>query len=145
MPGVRLSPPHFDPLRAAFQEVEMLIRTVVYALGKPLAALLLGGVILSQVIARLGAADGRAIVHVAMAPVDVNIDGTLYHVGSLFEPPVVCDLRPGRHSLQMFSQGCVVYQQEFLVAAGEDVVLAAWDESAPERRQGPRPVTGSRR
>jgi hypothetical protein len=41
--------------------------------------------------------------------------------------PIVFDLRPGRHSARLVKDGRVVYQEEFLLRGGEEVILMAWD------------------
>jgi hypothetical protein len=105
----------------------MLIQTLCMALTKRVGALLLGGVILWQVAARCGATQGRAIVHVSTPKVEVAVDGARYRIETLWDTPIVCDLRPGRHTVRMFQSGRVAYQEEFTIAAGQEVILTAWD------------------
>jgi hypothetical protein len=117
-------------------QMAMVLRTVVYGLGKPVGALLLGGVLLSQIAALVGPANGRAIVHVSTTPVIVSIDEAFYRVESLYETPVVRELRPGDHVVRMLRDGWVLYQADFQVVAGEDTVLVAWEEHSDGRDPG---------
>jgi len=105
----------------------MLIQTLCMALAKRVGALLLGGVILWQVAVRCGATQGRAIVHVAASQVEVAVDGARYRIETLWDSPIVCDLRPGRHTVRMFRSGRVVHEEEFTIAAGQELILAAGD------------------
>lgn len=101
--------------------------SVVYAIGKPLGALLLGGVILWRVTLVAGPPKGRAIVHVSTTAVEIVVDDDVHRVRGFEETPIVCELRPGRHVVQMIKDGRVLYREAFGVAAGEEVVLTAWD------------------
>jgi hypothetical protein len=105
----------------------MLIQTLCMALAKRVGALLLGAVILWEVSVHCGATQGRAIVHVSTPQVEVAVDSARYRIETLWETPIVCDLRPGRHSVRMFRSGRVVYEEEFTIAAGQEVILTAWD------------------
>ena len=105
----------------------MLIQTLCMALAKRVGALLLGAVILWEVSVHCGATQGRAIVHVSTPKVEVAVDGARYRIETLWDTPIVCDLRPGRHTVRMFRSGQVVYQEEFTIAAGQELILTAWD------------------
>jgi hypothetical protein len=108
----------------------MGLQAVSHAIGKPVGALLLGGVVLWQVAVHAGPVKGRAIVHVVAAPADVTIDGTMYHIEDLYQPAVVCELSPGDHKVQMLRAGRVVYRDEIRIRSGEDVVLVAWERDS---------------
>ena len=114
----------------------MVLRTIVYGLGKPVGALLLGGVVLSQIAALVGPASGQAIVHVSTTPVTVSIDDAVYRVESLYETPVVRELRPGDHVVRMLRDGRILYEEEFRIVAGEDTVLVAWEQHSDGRDPG---------
>jgi hypothetical protein len=114
----------------------MMRRTAAYAFGKPVGALLLGGLILWQVAARVGHQNGRVIVHATTTPVDIVVDDQVYRVEDLSDSPVVCELRPGPHTAQMVRDGQVLYREEFSVKAGEDVMLAAYDRYDDGRSPG---------
>src|SRR5262249_50408896 len=86
-----------------------------------------GGVILWQVSVRSGASKGRAIVHVATPQVELRVGDARYWVETLADGPIVCDLRPGRQTVRMFRNGRVVYEEQFAIAAGQEVILTAWD------------------
>ena len=97
-------------------------------------------------------------MHVSTTPVLVSIDDAIYRVESLYESPVVRELRPGGHVVRMLRDGRVLYQEEFQINASEDTVLAVWDQtdvghgpgaatdrftragSAPGSSPGPRPA-----
>ena len=121
----------------------MLIQTLCMAFARRVGALLLGGVILWQVSVHCGATQGRAIVHVSTPKVEVAVDGARYRIETLWDTPIVCDLRPGRHTVRMFQSGRVAYEEEFTVAAGQEVILTAWDGyqdgRSPEHAHGPTP------
>lgn len=114
----------------------MVLRTVVGALGKPVGALLLGGVVLSRIAAMVGPAGGQAIVHVSTTPVIVSIDEAFYRVESLYETPLVRELRPGGHVVRMLRDGRILYEEEFQIVAGEDTVLVAWEQHSDGRGPG---------
>jgi hypothetical protein len=106
----------------------MLLQTIGYAVGKCVGALVLGAVVLWQVAEHAGPTKGGAIVHVSTTPADVTIDDAVYHVDSPEQTPIVCELRAGRHRARMLLEGQVVYEEEFTIAAGEELVFAAWDQ-----------------
>jgi hypothetical protein len=112
------------------------LQAVAYAIGKPLGALLLGGVILWQVAAHVTPPHGRALVHVSTTPVEVAVDDHVYRVPTLYVSPVVCELKPGRHTVRMLRDGRVLYREEVSIVAGEDVILAAWDQYDDGRSPG---------
>jgi hypothetical protein len=122
----------------------MLIQTAAYALVKRVGTFLLGGVVLWQVAEHAGPSHGRAIVHVMSNHVDLIVDHDSYRIEDLGLSPIVCELRPGRHTVRLRRDGEVRYQEEFDVAAGEDVVLAASEphpvdpRSLPPRLRHPR-------
>jgi hypothetical protein len=105
------------------------LQTVAYAIGKPIGALLMGGIILWRVALHVGPHTGRAVVHVSITPVDVAVDEDVYRVPTPYLSPVVCELKPGRHSVRMIRDGRVLYREDVQILAGEDYVLAAWDQS----------------
>jgi hypothetical protein len=106
----------------------MLLQSISYAVGKWVGALILGAVVLWQVVEHAGTTNGGAIVHVSTTPADVTIDDAAYHVDSLEQTPIVCELRAGRHKVRMLREGRVVYEEEFTIVAGQELVLAAWDQ-----------------
>ena len=106
----------------------MLLQSIGYAVVKCVGALILGAVVLWQVVEHVGPTKGGAIVHVSTTPADVTIDDAVYHVDSLEQTPIVCELRAGRHKVRMLLEGQVVYEEEFTIVAGEEFVFAAWDQ-----------------
>ena len=86
-------------------ETDMLIQTFGFALARRAGAFLLVGIILWYVVEHCGSTNGQAIVHVSMPEVDVTVDDATYRVESLRESPIVCELRPGRHTVRMLRYG----------------------------------------
>jgi hypothetical protein len=99
---------------------------------KGIGAVILGGVILWYVAQHSGAQKSMAYVHVSATNVEVAVDDEEYHIDSFADTPLVCELRPGRHMLRMARDGQVVYEEEFTLGPGKEVVLTAW-----ERRSEP--------
>lgn len=99
------------------------------AIGKPIGAVLLGGIILWRVASLAGPQSGQAIVHVAITPVDVAVDDETYRVETMDRSPLVCELRPGVHMVRMMRDGRVLFREEIHIDAGEDFVLVVWDRS----------------
>ncbi len=116
--------------------MRMVLRTASWTVGKPFGAVLLGGVILWQCAERADSPKGRAIVHVATLPADLVIDQDVHRVEDLSRSPIVCALRPGRHGARLLREGRVLYEEEFLVRAGEEVILTAWDGYRDGRSPG---------
>jgi hypothetical protein len=114
----------------------MLVQTLCLSLIRRVGAFLLGGVVLWQVAEHAGPSKGRAIIHVTNPRADLTVDDAKFSVESLFETPIVCELRPGHHTLRMLRGARVVYQEEFAITAGEDVILTAWDEYRDGRCPG---------
>ncbi len=102
-----------------------------------IAGLILGAAVLWQVAAHAGPSRGRVIVHVSISPADLIVDQNVYHVDRLEQTPVICELRPGRHTARLIQDDRAIYLEEFSVSAGEEVILSAWDRyvdgRSPER------------
>ena len=113
-----------------------LIRSRVFGMVKGVGAFVLGGAILWQVLEHCGPSKGIAYVHVAKPQVNVMVDDERYWVESLWETPIVCELRPGRHMLRMLQSGRVVFEQEFTLEPGREVVLTAWEAPNEKRDDG---------
>jgi hypothetical protein len=105
----------------------LLIRGLLVMIVKGIGALALGCVILWQVTEHCGSRKGVAYVHVAKPQVNVTVDDETYWVETLWETPIVCELRPGRHILRMLQSGRVLFEQEFSLEPGQEVVLTAWE------------------
>ncbi len=105
-------------------------------IGRRVAGLALGAVVLWQVAEHAGPSRGRALVHVSSFPADLVVDQNVYHVDSPEETPIICELRPGRHVARMIRDDRVLYQEEFAVSAGEEVILSAWDQYVDGRSPG---------
>jgi hypothetical protein len=103
------------------------IRAMVFAIMKGLGTIGLGGVILWQVGIHSRSQNGVAYVHVMMTNVEITVDDVEYHIESLMESPLVCELRPGPHMLRMRRGEQVNFEQAFTLGAREEVVLTAWE------------------
>jgi hypothetical protein len=118
------------------------IRGMLFAMLKGMASLALGGVILWQVAIHSGPQGCVAYVHVFTPNVLVTVDGSEYHIETLDRTPLVCELAPGRHMLRMCQTGRVVYEEEFTLAWGEEIVLVPWDRPSEDSAGGDRPPSG---
>jgi hypothetical protein len=105
------------------------IRSTMFVIGKVIGAFGLGGLILWQIAVRTAPQNCVAYVHVSTPNVDVLVDDVEYHVETLWETPIVCKLRPGKHMLRMSRSGQVLDEQEFTLGIGQEIVLTAWDRS----------------
>jgi hypothetical protein len=108
-------------------------RTLQFATLKTVAVLFLGGTILWQVGAHSGPPNGIAYVHVTTPQVDVTVDDETYHIDTLAESPIVCELRPGKHGLRMTRSGQTLYEEKFTLRPAEELVLTAWDRPEDAR------------
>ena len=103
------------------------IRATVFAMMKGLGTIGLGAVILWQVAIHSRPQNGVAYVHVVVPNVEIIVDDVEYHIETLQESPLVCDLRPGRHMLRMRRREQVLFEEEFTLGIREEVVLTAWE------------------
>ncbi len=117
-----------------------LIRIVLTASLKGMAALTLGCAILGMVARSCGPRNGVAYIHVSTTGVDVTVGDAAFRVESLAETPIVCSLPPGLHVLQMSRAGTVLYEESFALEPGQEVVLCAYErQPAPHADIGPDP------
>ncbi|HZW30868.1 MAG TPA: hypothetical protein VFF52_09195 [Isosphaeraceae bacterium] len=103
------------------------IRILLVRALRETGSLALGGTILGLVAHHCGPQEGVADIHVSTPGTDVTVDDAEYHVATLWETPIVCDLSPGPHLLRMCRGGRVVFEQEFWLAPGQEVVLSDWE------------------
>ena len=117
----------------------ILIRSLTFAAVKGIGALALGGVILWQRSEHSGPQKCVAYVHVSAARVEVMVDDVAYQVESLGETPIVCEISPGRHILRMSRGERVLYEEEFTLGPGKEIVLMAWEPlgESPARATSP--------
>ncbi len=104
-----------------------LIRSLGLAVPKAIGAVVLGGGILWEVALHCGSPQGTVYVHVSAGECDVTVDDATYHIKTLWETPIVRELEPGSHIVRMSRDGLVVFEQEFSIAAGEELVMSAWE------------------
>jgi hypothetical protein len=108
------------------------------ALGKAIGGIGLGALILWHVGVQSCARKGVAVVHVSAPNVYVRIDDVTRRVETPLHSPVVFELRPGRHKLQMIRNARVLYEEYFTLGAGQDLVLAVGDQSDDAQPRGAR-------
>jgi len=113
----------------------IMIRNVLFNFGKGMGAVGLGGVILWQVVVHSGPQNGVAYVHVSTPDVDVLVDDVEYHIETLWETPIVCELSPGQNRLRMRRSGQIVYEEKFTIGIGQEAVLTAWERSSEPQAQ----------
>ena len=109
------------------------------AITKGIVWLGLGGAILWQVAIHSGTQDGVAYVHVSAPNVEIMVDEVEYRVEILWETPIVCELRPGCHTLRMTRNGRLVDEQEFTLGIGAETVLMAWEQPTASSGVAPEP------
>jgi hypothetical protein len=105
------------------------IRNLMFATGKGMGAFGFGGAILWYVALHCGPQNGTAYIHVSTPNVEVMVDDVEYHVETLWETPLVCELSPGPHQLRMIRSGKAVFEQAFSLGVGKELVLVAWDQT----------------
>jgi hypothetical protein len=101
-----------------------------FALGvaKALGACMLGGGILYQVIERVSPDPCIARVHVAKARANITIDDQTFWVNTAWGTPLACKLKPGHHVVRMLEGPNVLFEDEFTLEPGQEIVLAVWDK-----------------
>ena len=104
------------------------------AIAQYAGAVLLGAVVLPVVAQKADTRVYQTVVHVMEVGVDVWIDGMAYRVEDPQDSPIVCELRPGRHTLRMARSGRVLYEEIFTIRTDLDTVLTAWDQARRTRR-----------
>ena len=117
-----------------------LLQTAVYSLARPVVALVLGGTVLWQVATHVDSSRGQAVVHVMSTGVFLFVDDDTYRIDDLAQSPIVCELRPGHHTLRLIRDGELLHEEDFVMVAGEDTVLAL---CAPPRRRDEGPSIAS--
>jgi hypothetical protein len=113
------------------------IRSMIFALCKGIGALGLGGAILWQVVIHIGPQHGIAYVHVSTRNVDVMIDDEKYHIETLWESPITLEQSPGAHVLRMSRRGQLLYEENFSLGVGQDIVLIAWERASEAAEHNP--------
>jgi hypothetical protein len=94
-------------------------------LFKNAVALLLGATTLGWVVEHIDPPGGTAVVHVVESRVEVAVDGesfTVLRPYSVIEVP----LSAGSHRLSMKRDDRILYEEQFIIPPGGDVVLTAY-------------------
>jgi hypothetical protein len=100
-------------------------RSLLFSVFKTLLGLGLAWALFVE-ISREGKRACEVCVHVSAADVDVKIGEDIRHVSALqTDSPLVYQLKPGRHRLEVRRQGRLVYDENFEIDAGDDLILAA--------------------
>lgn len=97
---------------------------------KRLGAVCLAFVIFWHVSQHAAPRRGQAIVHVSQPQVLVLIDHQEYFVPTFADSPVVCDLEPGEHRVQVWKHGVLLGEEDVQIEAGKEVVVSPFDGSA---------------
>jgi hypothetical protein len=93
-----------------------------------------------QTVRHSGSMKRVPYLQVPTPAVDVTIDDHRYRVDTLRESPIVCKLRTGRHLLRILRSGRALFEQEFTLDPGQEVVLTAWERSNEKPAQVRRPT-----
>jgi hypothetical protein len=118
-----------------------MVRSFLIAAMKAIGGLALGPIVLWQVAIHSGPPNGIAYIHVSAPGVELLVDDLGYHVESLEDSPITCELRPGNHVLRMEQNGKTLFTEEFTLRSGDEVVLTAWDRS---KKTASRPMPSDR-
>jgi hypothetical protein len=110
-----------------------MIPSILISIGKRIAGLALGGAVLWQVAIHAGPSQGSAVIHVTTLPAVLRVDDQEYRLERTTPQPVVCDLHAGGHTMQLVRKEQIVFEENFTLQPGEDIVLTAWDPSRKQR------------
>lgn len=98
---------------------------------------LLGLAVLGWVVDRAGYSDVEVVIQVVEPDVEVAVGGQTFAIRGQRDAPIVCELPPGWHRLVMRRGDRVLFEEDFEVRPGKNVVRTAYD---PERvGDGPGP------
>ena len=109
----------------------MLFQGIMIESARKVGAFSIGLVVLWQVAERAGRGNGEAVIHVVEPGVAVMIDGDTYPFDPAPGTPIVCPLRPGRHTLTTTRGGRTVHDETFTLEPNGHVVLTAVDDTRP--------------
>jgi hypothetical protein len=112
--------------------------SLIAVLWKRLGSACVVCVVLWHVAHHGGPQRGKAIVHIAQPEVIVTLDGQRYPVGSIGESPLVCELEPGLHKVEVWKRGVLTDEESFTIEPGQDVVLSPGAHSTGVRLTGGR-------
>jgi hypothetical protein len=108
----------------------MRLWNLVMSLAKSLGVLCIAVTVFWATAEKSVTMECEAIVHVMEHHVEITIDDQVFPIEDDNVAPIVCQLRPGRHVLQMLRNGFLLQEEEFSLAPGQQAVFTAWD---PER------------
>jgi hypothetical protein len=104
-----------------------MVISLIASLLKRLGAVCLAFVIIWHVTQHAAPRLGKAIVHVSQSDVVVIVDQRDYSVRTFAESPVICELEPGDHTVQVWRRGVLLGEEHFTVESGKETVVAPFD------------------
>jgi hypothetical protein len=105
------------------------------------AACLFGAAVLWWVARHAGPNQGTALIHVTEPDVVVCVGDRTFLITDRRNAPIECDLPAGRHTLSMKRFGETLYQEDFELERGGEVILTAWrDRSKASARDNARAI-----
>jgi hypothetical protein len=96
-------------------------------------ACLFGAAVLSWVSMNAGPNLGTALIHVTEPDVVVCVGDRTFVITDRRNAPIECDLPAGRHTLSMKRFGETLYQENFELERGGEVILTAWRDPSKGR------------
>jgi hypothetical protein len=100
-----------------------MILSLIATLVKRVGLVCLLAVIGWHIVRHEPPANGTAIVHVPEPGVVVAIDNRSYLVDAMSESPLVCELKPGGHRVEIHHGKLVLGVQHFVIESGKEAVL----------------------
>jgi hypothetical protein len=140
---------HADPHLTDAGVYGMVISLIATTL-KRLGAICLAFVLLWHLARHSDVEMGKAIVHAPRAGLLVSIDNRTYRINSLADSPVVCELSPGVHMVQVRRDELLLGEEDFTVAPGRDVAVfplrhpPAAPAAVSSQRESPPPSQSAR-
>jgi hypothetical protein len=110
----------------------MLIAPILASAARRAAAAILGGSVLWAVAREAGPRDCLVVIHVCEEDLEVRVDGRACPREADPYSPIVCELRPGRHTMTARRGGRTVHEESFDLGRGGDLVLTALDDARYE-------------
>jgi hypothetical protein len=98
-----------------------MVISVIATTVKRLGVICMALVLLWHLARLSGAEMGKAIVYAPRAGVLVSIDNRTYRIDSLADSPVVCELSPGVHIVQVRRDELLLGEEDFTVEPGKEV------------------------
>jgi hypothetical protein len=110
----------------------MFIAPVLASAARRAGAAILGGAVLWAVAREAGPRDCLVVIHAREEDLEVRADGWACPREADPYSPIVCELRPGRHTMSARRGGRTVHEESFDLGPGDDLVLTALDDARYE-------------